>query len=535
MKTSVKLTLTIWTLFLCFGLIVAPTYAQSPIGAAKEPAQSPVKPKPVKPNKPRPKPPSNSDKSGVPTGKSIGFYVDKSAEFIDAGDYDMAVRYLNEADKKRKDKTATPGLLDILDKQQQVAKLYLESEQLTDAEADKTLANYKEILKLRPTDQKARESLPDLYCKIATQALDSKNYDKAIGSVDELLQSTPDKPEAKEILVKALQAQADEAFTAGKEDLALKDYKRLLGIDPKNQLAQTRLRALDLKSLLEFAENKLKSEAYEDALTKFKEVLSIDANNEQAKKGLQLAQGNYQKQKGEQFYNNRKYTEAENEFKEALTILPDDEKMRTRLAEIALRLSPVPATKGKTTWRGRANGSGKVKIKGDLLSYDGDVVSGSVSDRLPAFGYQIKKAKKTSGGGDVTIAEQPTTSNSYTTVISVNAKKPGDVAFELEWELARQGRITWRGDVGGHSLIRIQGPFVDLEQVSGEAAKDINYQVEALPKQDATVAVKKISGAAEVKVVESPSAANQYMATISVESANEKPETLALEISWQLK
>lgn len=531
MKIAVKLTLTILILFLYFGVIADSTYAQSPLGGGKEPAQSPVKPKP----KPKPRPPSNTDKSGVPSGKSVGFYVGKSAELIDAGDYDMALRYLSEADKKRKDKAVTPELLDLLDKQQQVAKLYIESEQLTDAEADKTLANYKEILKLRPTDQKAREMLPELYYKIATQALDSKDYDKAIGSVEELLQSAPDKPEAKEILLKALQAQADEAFTNGKEELALKGYKRLLGLDPKNQVAQTRLRSLDLKSLLEFAENKLKSEAYEDALIKFKEVLSLDANNEQAKKGLQLAQGNYQKQKGEQFYNNRKYTEAENEFKEALAILPDDEKMRTRLGEIVLRLSPVPSARGKTTWRGRANGSGKVKIKGELITYDGDVVSGSVSDRLPAFGYQIKKAKKITGGGDVTIAEQPTANNSYTTVISVNAKKPSEVVFELEWELARQGRITWRGEVGGHSLIRVQGPFVDLEQVSGEAAKDVNYQAEALPKQDATIAVKKISGAAEVKVVESPSAANQYMGTISVESANEKPETLALEISWQLK
>lgn len=485
---------------------------------------------PRKPTKPRKNPRTVS--GSIPKNQSLEFYISKGSDLLDNGEFELASEYFQEADKKRKDRKATPELLDLLDKQTQVAKLHIESVDIEDAQ--KALSNYLEILTLRPNDPKAKEQIPELYSKIADEAINQKDYTKALENLDKLLAITPDNKEASAKLIPVLLGRGEEAINAGQDEVAQNSFKRLLQLDPQNQLAQEKLRVLDLKGLLEFAENKLKAEAYEDALMKFKEALSIDPDNEQAKRGAQIAEGNFKKLKAEQLYSNRKFSDSEKIYQEALVILPDDEKIKTRLEELAVRLAPAVATKGKSIWKGKVGNNAKIKIKGKDLSYDGDA-QGDLSDRLPEVGYLVKKVKATAGGVAVRIAEQPSATNKYTMTVAVDTKKPKDVAFEIEWELKRQGQVSWHGQVSGRSIIRVQGPFVDIEQVSGEAAKDVNYQSDPLPSQESVVKVKKLSGTPEVRLVESPSQSNSYIAVLEVESKSESPEALSFQLDWLLK
>jgi tetratricopeptide (TPR) repeat protein len=312
-------------------------------------------------------------------------------------------------------------------------------------------------------------------------------------------------------------------------------------LDPKNLKAQEALQVFDLRSILKVAEEKLAAGAYEEALARFKELLSLDPNNERAKRGLQLAQGNYQKQKAEQLYVGRKYSEAEREYREARTILPEDEQIKRRLLDLGLRLGRPLPPRGKIVWRGKIAGPLKVMIKGKELSYpEGEAVrdGGTLSDGLPDIAYTVKRVRRVSGGAGVRISDEPAPANGYATVVALNPKQSvaEDVSFELEWELKRQGHLVWNGRVSGRSLLRVQGPFVDIEQISGEAVKDMKFQTDGLPHQDALVKLRKVSGKAEIRLIESPSQANLYTATIAVESPSDtESEPLSFELEWQIK
>ncbi len=520
---------------LWLGVSVDLSLAQPAIGRPDPPKPVTTSP-PTNPTTPRKvktrRTPRNVTTSAVPRGKSLDFYITRGTEILDNGEFELAAEYFQEADKKRKDRTATPELLDLLDKQIQVAKLHIESDDTDDDQ--KALNNYLEILKLRPNDPKSREQLPELYSKIADEALNQKDYDRAVESLDTLLGLNPSSKEAKEKLLPALLKRGEAALSKGKEDIAQNSFRRALDLDPQNQLAQQKLRTLDLKGLLEFAENKLKAEAYEDAMIKFKEALSIDPENEQANRGAKTAEGNYQKLKAEQLYANRKYLDSEKLYQAALVILPEDEKIKARLGEIAIRLKPTSTVKGKSVWSGKINSTTKLKITGKEISYEGSG-DGSISERLPEIGYLVKRVKALLGSVPIKIVEQPSASNKYTTTISVEAKKPKNVSFEIEWELKRQGKVSWQGQINGRSIIRIQGPFVDIEQVSGMPAKDVSYQLDPLPAQEAIIKVNKLSGSAEVRLVEAPSSSNSYIAILEIESSSSDFEALAFQLEWLLK
>ncbi|MFY9221929.1 MAG: hypothetical protein WAQ98_04640, partial [Blastocatellia bacterium] len=110
-----------------------------------------------------------------------------------------------------------------------------------------------------------------------------------------------------------------------------------------------------------------------------------------------------------------------------------------------------------------------------------------------------------------------------------------DVSFEIEWELKRQGQISWQGQVSGRSIVRIQGQFVDIEQVSGEQAKEVSYQGDPLPSQEATVKVRKVSGNAEIRLMEAPSQSNSYITTLEIENSSDSSTPLAFQLEWLLK
>lgn len=514
--------------------------AQPTIGRPDPPKPTNPTPtvKPTNSNPPSPRKVTKTRKttkgatSPVPLGKSLSFYVTTGTEKLDNGEFELAAKYFEEADKKRKDRTATPELVDLLDKQTQVTKLHIEADDTDDAQT--ALNNYLEILKIRPNDPKSKEQLPELYAKIADDAFNQKDYDRAVENLDLLLALNPSNKEAKDKLLPALIGSGETSLNDGKDDVAQSSFRRVLAIDPQNQLAQQKLRTLDLKALLEFAENKLKAEAYEDALLKFKEALSIDPENQQAQQGAKISEGNFQKLRAEQLYANRKYSDSEKLYQTALVILPDDEKIKTRLEEISVRLRPSTPARGKSVWSGKIDSPTKIKIMGKELSYEGSG-NGAINERLPQIGYLVKKVKILSGGVPIKIAEQPSASNKYSTTISVETKKPKSLSFEIEWELKRQGKISWRGQVSGKSIVRVQGPFVDIEQVSGTQAKDISYESEPLPAQEATVKINKLSGSPEVRLVESPSSSNSFVAILEIESSSSELEAVAFQLEWLLK
>lgn len=491
----------------------------------------------------QPQPPSERRKprripvvrSSVPKGKTLDFYVRKGSELIDAADYDLAAQYFEEAERRRKDKTATPELLELLDRQQQVAKLHLQIESLPDGEEAKELLLYQEILRLRPNDQKAVEQMPELYRHLGNLALSSRDYKSASNYLEQLLKLNPDDADARSKIVQALLALSDTELASGNDEAARRSLLKVTEYEPKNQKALDGILKLDIASTLRFAENKLAAGAYEDAMLKFREVVSLDPGNERAKEGLKISQAHYQKQKADQYYVNRKYLDAEREYRTAEEVLKGDEHISKRLEEISLRMGPPLPPRGRSVWRGQVSpGTIKIRIRGREVSVEGGVQNDSLSERLPEVPFLIKRIRRLTGTSVVRQAESPSPANSFMAGFVLDVKKEEETGFEIEWELRRQGVVSWSGQITGRSLIRIQGPFVDVEQISGGEPSGVKMQTDGLPHQDITAKLKKLSGKSEVRLLEQPSQSNLYTATIAVENDG-GTDSLAFELIWQLK
>lgn len=474
-------------------------------------------------------------RSGVPKGKTLDFYVRKGSELIDTSDYDLAVQYFEEAERRRKDKTATPELLELLDRQHQVAKLHLQIEDLPEGEEAKELLLYQEILKLRPNDQKSLEQMPLLYKRLGEVALSAKDYKTASDYLEQLLKLNPDDAEARSKMVQALLALSDAELASGNDEVARKHLLKVTEYEPKNQKALDGILKIDIAATLRFAENKLAAGAYEDAMLKFREVVSLDPENKRAKKGLKISQGNYQKQKADQYYINRKYLEAEREYRAAEEVLKGDEHISKRLEEISLRMGPPLPLKGRAIWRGRVSpGTVKIRIRGREVSVEGSVQNDSLSDRLPEIPFLVKRLRRLTGTAAVRQTESPSPANRFAAGFVLEVKKEEEAGFEIEWELRRQGTVSWSGQITGRSIIRVQGPFVDVEQIGGGEPSAVKMQTDGLPHQDVTAKLKRLSGKSEIRLLEQPSQSNLYTATIAVENDG-GTDSLAFELSWQLK
>jgi tetratricopeptide (TPR) repeat protein len=490
----------------------------------------------TRPPRTRRRPPTEKDKTGVPKGRSLDFYVRQGSELIDKGEYTLANAYFEEAEKRRNDRGIAPELVDLFEKLNQVLDLHIEASEALTTDVEKAFTNYEQILKLRPNDQKAKEQLPGLCSKVAETALEKKDYDKAVNFYDRFLGYRPADATTQAKLLMALLARGENEFNGGKLELAGKTFKRVLELDSKNAQAQKRLQTLDILGILEFAENKLQAGAYEDALAKFKEVLALDPNNERAKRALPLAEGNVRKLKAGQLYRNRKYADALREYQMAQAFLATDPEIKQRLEELPIRLMPASPLRGKVTWRGKVSKPTKVVIRGSEISYlEGPEPSdASLAERLPLMSYTVKQVKKISGKGKLKLAEMPTTANDFATIVQVDAKNGDNVAFEIEWELKRQGALKWSGQATGKSLIRVQGQFVDVEQPDGQLNQNGKLQGDLLPMREATVQVRKLSGNGDIKLLEAPTSANAYIATLAVEGNAEISE-FTFELTWELK
>ncbi len=473
-------------------------------------------------------------RSGVPKGKTLDFYVRKGSELIDASDYDLAAQYFEEAERRRKDKTATSELLELLDRQQQVVKLHLQIEELPEGQEVKELELYEQVLRLRPNDQKSLEQIPLLYKRLGEAALSSRDYKNAADYLEKLLKLNPEDSDARSKIVQALLALSDMELASGDDDAARKTLLKVTEYEPKNQKALDGILKLDVAATLKFAENKLAAGAYEDAMLKFREVVSLDPENKRAKKGLKLSQGNYQKQKADQYYANRKYLDAEREYRAAAEVLKADEHILRRLEEISLRMGPPLPSRGRSIWRGKVlPGTVKIRIRGREVSVEGGVENGSLSDRLPEVPFLVKRVRRLTGTAVVRQAESPSPANGFTAGFALDVKKEEEASFEIEWELRRQGIVTWSGQITGRSIIRIQGPFVDVEQIGGGEPSAVKMQTDGLPHQGVTAKLKKLSGKSEISLLEQPSESNLYTAIIAVD--NDGTDSLAFEFSWQLK
>lgn len=247
-------------------------------------------------------------------------------------------------------------------------------------------------------------------------------------------------------------------------------------------------------------------------------------------------------------------------------------------------------------WRGQVDREAEIVMRGGRIStryangersrYT-DRVEGSIPGQDGTVNVQLQR-----GRGQVSVVQQPTSQNGYTTIVRILDTQPGADSYQLRayWEsaYANNGRGYGRGGRYGHDSgnyprrggddhdrgehrggdrgygnsqggygqggygagygsgtahwtgtvddvvdIRIQGNRVDYSTVSGNQAYNVRSNVSggALP-QGARVSVRENSGRGSVMVIQQPSPQNGNTAIVRISDRSAGSAYYDLQISW---
>jgi hypothetical protein len=236
------------------------------------------------------------------------------------------------------------------------------------------------------------------------------------------------------------------------------------------------------------------------------------------------------------------------------------------------------------TWSGRVDREVQITMRGrDVWTNGADRDDGSrsrvnVASSLPhTDGYVRVQAEN--GRGDVSVVQQPSSSNNYTTIVRVRDRSSGSDRYRVEayWEsrysddrggYGRRGgggyggrddgsygddrnngtpsridprdrsnggsnggwnngnggyngsgaALRWSGSVDSELEIRLSGRRYDARTLSGGATRDERSSVigEGLPRRDVQLVVSQRQGRGTVYVAQQPDARNGYTAVIRV-------------------
>jgi hypothetical protein len=82
--------------------------------------------------------------------------------------------------------------------------------------------------------------------------------------------------------------------------------------------------------------------------------------------------------------------------------------------------------------------------------------------------------------------------------------------------------FRWRGRVDGVDDIQIRGEAVRINHIRAQPIQDQDYRFsEPLPRREVPVTLEKIAGRGDIRVLEAPSAWNQYTAVVRIDDGRE--------------
>jgi hypothetical protein len=233
----------------------------------------------------------------------------------------------------------------------------------------------------------------------------------------------------------------------------------------------------------------------------------------------------------------------------------------TRPTLLALALatgaaSALSAQERLFEWRGRVDHEVRIAMRGNAVwtqDVSGRRTRGAqarVTRALPSQAGQVR-VQLLDGRGDVSVIQQPSRRNNFTTVVRIIDPSSGADRYRLaaHWlpidrgglvggdidrdDFAR-GMLRWSGAVDDQVEIRIQGRNVTTRTLSGNGARDVraNLAGRALPRRDVTVSVRERSGRGTVAIVQQPSQWNGYTAVIRIRDRQGGFGYYDLDVSW---
>ena len=231
-----------------------------------------------------------------------------------------------------------------------------------------------------------------------------------------------------------------------------------------------------------------------------------------------------------------------------------------------------PRNSDFVTWSGRVDGESIIRFRSDEAfdqTINGQGVYGErfrFSSPLPSRSVDVSLSN-TNGRGEILIVEQPNRRNNFTTAVMVRDRQSGagNYSFTLVWPKqnyrdpdngrwdrrgdypydrdddrydrgnGRGGRgVSWSGRVDGRDLIYIRGNDLWVDHRDGQPVCETNYSFyNPLPNRQCDLNVRQVNGRGNVRIVEYPSARNNYTAVVQVEDRDSGSDFYNLEIDWQ--
>lgn len=231
-----------------------------------------------------------------------------------------------------------------------------------------------------------------------------------------------------------------------------------------------------------------------------------------------------------------------------------------------------PRNSDFVTWSGRVDGESIIRFRSDEAfdqTINGQGVYGErfrFSSPLPSRSVDVNLSN-TNGRGEILIVEQPSRRNNFTTAVLVRDRQSGagNYSFTLVWPKqnyrdpdngrwdrrgdypydrdddrydrgnGRGGRgVSWSGRVDGRDLIYIRGNDLWVDHRDGQPVCETNYSFyNPLPNRQCELNVRQVNGRGNVRIVEYPSARNNYTAVVQVEDRDSGSDFYNLEIDWQ--
>ncbi|HZI42096.1 MAG TPA: hypothetical protein VFD67_10350 [Gemmatimonadaceae bacterium] len=226
------------------------------------------------------------------------------------------------------------------------------------------------------------------------------------------------------------------------------------------------------------------------------------------------------------------------------------------------------------TWTGRVDREVQITMRGRDVWTNGadrDDTHGriNVESTLPRSDGYVR-VQTLDGRGDVSVVQQPSSSNGYTTIVRVRDRSSGSDRYRLAaywdsrysdnrggygdnrggyghgnggygrgsenvpsridprdrsnggWNNGNGGwnsgtALRWSGNVDGEIEIRLQGRQIDERVLSGGVIRDERSSIPSeMPRRDAQLVISQRSGRGTVYVAQQPSAYNGYTAVIRV-------------------
>jgi hypothetical protein len=202
-------------------------------------------------------------------------------------------------------------------------------------------------------------------------------------------------------------------------------------------------------------------------------------------------------------------------------------------------------TTGTARWTGRVDNRVNIVIRGDSITSTSvagpmNTTFANIQGVLPRRNA-VLSVRKRDGRGSARVIQQPGRANSYTGIVQIYDPKRGmdNYSLDISWrasntqEAYSTGRVTWRGRVDQTVNIKIYGDSVESIDMTNSGMRGVTFDIQGyLAARRGNVRVNKRDGRGTVRILEQPTAQNDYTAVIQIFDPRGGDDQYELEIEW---